>query len=1049
MAETKNSFLRGKMNKDIDNRLLPNGEYRDARNIQISRSEGSNVGTLQNVLGTERLIDFRSVTGYDVESIGTYVEGSENNIYIFLTDYTNPEGENVYNKNAYNAIYLYNTLNGLIIPLVEGAFLNFSTTNPIFSVNLLETLLFWTDNRNQPRKINVLTAQQNPGYYSLEEQISVSKLNPFLPINLYKESDIVAASGQYETSMYDVTSEYLPGRGGTASVNVAVTASTTIVIDGFSAGFVPALGQIITGTGINPGTNGAKVTNYNTATNTITVSVAQTLADNTVLTFNANPYYQPDYIGDPNYLSDKFIRFAYRFRFDDGEYSIFSPFTQPAYMPKQDGYFQYFPLVEDDATIIPEKNDESDAYRSTIVSFMENKVNNILLQIVLPGPANQIQSDFKITEVDILYKESDGLSINVVDTLPIELIAEKSGASNVYTYNYQSKKPFKVLPNKDVIRVYDKTPVKAFGQEIISNRVVYSNYQDKLSYPKYLNYNVAYGDKSPFDVAANYTSIVEYPNHTVKQNRTYQVGIVLADRFSRQSGVILSNNNVGSTGVETGTLFGASTLYVPYRTIEDTPVVEWPGCSLKVLFNEVIPTNPDVSTGWPGLWNGEAGSPDYNPLGWYSYKIVVKQTEQDYYNVYLPGLMASYPMSTDLERGKTSHTVLINDNINKVPRDLSEVGPAQLQFRSSVTLFSRVDNAMSELAIPIPPTNVQYYPGNTFSFVNTIATNNSLFGTDKLVPPSPPAPLPAGFLGFYNVDSNPLIGRITTDGIIGTFSNEMPAPPLSPILSVMETSGVESRLDIFWETTSVGIISELNELILAGTQGARSIENFVYTHRESMEPGTTLTTLFYPVDISGDAILDSNISMTVKNTLGTDRSSEFVLVKVDGSGLIPDSYYIKTAPGAYFYYGYSAAYNESYTFKFTITAESLNTIVTRSGSLSNVSPTIDPDNPADIIIMNDFNDSPRFFARNGSLIAGGVSTWDISWAVVSQASVATGLTVNFFSITNSPINVGPIKRGDLIASQDTIDGEYEVTVSATDAGGLTVLRGVTVRYGVD
>ena len=32
-----------------------------------------------------------------------------------------------------------------------------------------------------------------------------------------------------------------------------------------------------------------------------------------------------------------------------------------------------------------------------------------------------------------------------------------------------------------------------------------------------------------------------------------------------------------------------------------------------------------------------------NDLGWYSYRIVVKQTEQDYYNVYLPGILNGYP----------------------------------------------------------------------------------------------------------------------------------------------------------------------------------------------------------------------------------------------------------------------------------------------------------------------------------------------------------------------------------------------------------------------
>ena len=32
MAEIKNTFLKGKMNQDLDSRIIPNGEYREARN---------------------------------------------------------------------------------------------------------------------------------------------------------------------------------------------------------------------------------------------------------------------------------------------------------------------------------------------------------------------------------------------------------------------------------------------------------------------------------------------------------------------------------------------------------------------------------------------------------------------------------------------------------------------------------------------------------------------------------------------------------------------------------------------------------------------------------------------------------------------------------------------------------------------------------------------------------------------------------------------------------------------------------------------------------
>ena len=51
MPEIKKTFLRGRMNKDLDERLLPDGEYRDAQNIEIVTSEGSDIGSIQNSLG--------------------------------------------------------------------------------------------------------------------------------------------------------------------------------------------------------------------------------------------------------------------------------------------------------------------------------------------------------------------------------------------------------------------------------------------------------------------------------------------------------------------------------------------------------------------------------------------------------------------------------------------------------------------------------------------------------------------------------------------------------------------------------------------------------------------------------------------------------------------------------------------------------------------------------------------------------------------------------------------------------------------------------------
>jgi len=51
MPKIKHNFVQGKMNKDLDERLVPNGQYKDALNIQVSTSEDSEIGTIQNILG--------------------------------------------------------------------------------------------------------------------------------------------------------------------------------------------------------------------------------------------------------------------------------------------------------------------------------------------------------------------------------------------------------------------------------------------------------------------------------------------------------------------------------------------------------------------------------------------------------------------------------------------------------------------------------------------------------------------------------------------------------------------------------------------------------------------------------------------------------------------------------------------------------------------------------------------------------------------------------------------------------------------------------------
>jgi hypothetical protein len=782
MAEFKNVFIKSKMNKDLDDRLLPQGEYRNALNIQVSKSESSDVGALENVLGNNTLVDFSTVTSNaNVVCIGYLVSEANSCVFFFLTDnklINNPNGK--YDRLASNFIVRSVISQGVATQnnvLVQGAYLNFWEGAPIYGVNLLEQLLFWTDNRNQPRKINVESALNSVNYYVIEDTISVAKYMPYNAPILWEE----------------------------VTANIAAN---------FPAPF--------TGLGVG---------GYQTTMQDV---VSQQLPDGTT----NNPYYDSVYRGDPDYLEAKFVRFSYRFKFDDGEYSVFAPFTQECFIPQQDGYF-LFP-DQNDATGDVDNNDMSAAYRSTIVDFMENKVNELTLLIDMPVngdpafPATTLLNTtdyFKITEIEILFKESDGAAVLVVDTISAADIKAQASVfsvnpTNTFSYTYSGTKPFRTLPEDQLTRVYDKVPVKALGQEVISNRVVYSNFQTKHTPPSTLNYNVGTSPKQGFNVTTLNdnpvewrTSIVEYPNHTLKQNRNYQAGFVLSDRFGRTTSTLLSNAATSSAG----SLSKLSTVYSPYND-NTVDIGSWPGDALFVQVNETINETPVAPTLYPGIYVGDPTLSNYNPLGFETWKVVVKQQEQDYYNVYLPGILAAYPEDATQELGLTSHVVLLNDNINKVPRDLAQVGPDQKQFRSSVQLFGRVQNtnttSIDESNIGL--VNEQYYPSRFSDTVSTIQNEFGMFNVDLASLPISPNLTNS----FYEAESNPLIGRISTTNQIG---QTVPTPPSYDIanLAIYETEPVESKLDIYWETSTSGKIDDLNAQVeISGGQTIFQIQNF-------------------------------------------------------------------------------------------------------------------------------------------------------------------------------------------------------------------------------
>ena len=155
MATFQRNFIAGKMNKSVDERLVPNGQYIDAVNVRLGSSESTEVGAVENSKGNTKLTSL-SYAGQPLSSqakcIGAYEDGANETIYWFIHD----SGFTFSPTGVLDLIVSFNTTtNNLlyhVISVSKGGLapsetvLNFNEKYLITGINLVDGLLFWTDN---------------------------------------------------------------------------------------------------------------------------------------------------------------------------------------------------------------------------------------------------------------------------------------------------------------------------------------------------------------------------------------------------------------------------------------------------------------------------------------------------------------------------------------------------------------------------------------------------------------------------------------------------------------------------------------------------------------------------------------------------------------------------------------------------------------------------------------------------------------------------------------------------------------------------------------
>ena len=96
MANITRNFIAGKMNKSLDERLVPDGQYIDAMNIRMGSTENAEIGVIENTKGNESLTALTYINGTalsnDAKCIGAFEDGEAETIYWFVHDPNFPIG---------------------------------------------------------------------------------------------------------------------------------------------------------------------------------------------------------------------------------------------------------------------------------------------------------------------------------------------------------------------------------------------------------------------------------------------------------------------------------------------------------------------------------------------------------------------------------------------------------------------------------------------------------------------------------------------------------------------------------------------------------------------------------------------------------------------------------------------------------------------------------------------------------------------------------------------------------------------------------------------
>lgn len=144
----KRIFTKGMDFSDTEQRLVEQGYYRYGLNIRALSSDQDAIGAIENTRGNT-LITYILPSGTN-KVVGAYDNKTTNKVYYF-----------VYNSLSNHLILEYDANANIVNKVLQNSLLAFNPSFLITGVNVIEGLLYWTDDNKEPRKINIDKAKSN------------------------------------------------------------------------------------------------------------------------------------------------------------------------------------------------------------------------------------------------------------------------------------------------------------------------------------------------------------------------------------------------------------------------------------------------------------------------------------------------------------------------------------------------------------------------------------------------------------------------------------------------------------------------------------------------------------------------------------------------------------------------------------------------------------------------------------------------------------------------------------------------------------------------